>query len=112
MNLNIRHFEQVFRPNALKKGFSLFGKEEVLPLSRSEGNTRKFEILGEVLTLKREGDQVSSVRCSCGVPYCEHLAAVLISFQKTALQSLIKRKPLHKSESSKVNRRVLSSFEE
>ena len=88
MNLDIRHFEQVFKPSVLRKGLSLFQKDAVAALRNEKGSKARYEAGSAILSVKRNGHQLVSAGCTCGKGQCEHLAALLFFLQQGSLQDL------------------------
>lgn len=85
MFLNLSEFEQNFTEQLLKKGLSLFRSNKVEELQR-QGQQFKFLVGAETLSLKKRGDSVGAMRCTCGkAPDCGHSCAVLFWFQKDKL---------------------------
>jgi hypothetical protein len=97
MNLDLRHFEQVFKPAVLKKALSLAERDEVRALRADNAGNRSFDSGSQQVSIKRKGDLLLSFSCTCSRPFCEHLCAVLFYLQRSPLQSGLRSGPSHRS---------------
>lgn len=97
MLLRLSEFEHHFSESSLKKGLQIFRSGRVEATGRVAGE-QLFNVSGRPVTLRKRGNQVLSATCSCRrSPLCEHLCAVLFSFQQHELGIVVVQRKRTKS---------------